>query len=30
LSNSINGADGLIVDDDDNIWVCAKSGDDRR
>src|SRR5207245_11624951 len=21
--NSINGADGVIVDDDDIIWVCA-------
>src|SRR5882724_12653132 len=26
--NSINGADGLIVDDDDNIWVCANQADE--
>ena len=26
--NSINGADGLILDDDDNIWVCANQADE--
>src|SRR5262249_52833209 len=26
--NSINGADGLIIDDDDNIWVCANQADE--
>jgi sugar lactone lactonase YvrE len=26
--NSINGADGLIVDEDDNIWVAANQGDE--
>jgi len=25
--NSINGADGLIMDADDNIWVCANQND---
>jgi sugar lactone lactonase YvrE len=25
--NSINGADGLIMDRDDNIWVCANQND---
>jgi len=25
--NSINGADGLILDDDDNIWVAANQSD---
>ena len=28
LTNSINGADGLIVDEADNIWVCANQGDE--
>jgi sugar lactone lactonase YvrE len=28
FANSINGADGLIVDDDDNIWVCANQADE--
>src|SRR3954469_5606175 len=28
LTNGINGADGLIVDEDDNIWVCANQGDE--
>jgi sugar lactone lactonase YvrE len=28
LTNSINGADGLIVDENDNIWVCANQGDE--
>jgi sugar lactone lactonase YvrE len=26
--NSINGADGLIVDEDDNIWVAANQADE--
>ena len=26
--NSINGADGLILDDDDNIWVAANQADE--
>jgi SMP-30/Gluconolactonase/LRE-like region len=26
--NSINGADGLIVDDHDNLWVCANQSDE--
>src|SRR4051812_42381265 len=26
--NSINGADGLIIDDDDNLWVAANQGDE--
>jgi sugar lactone lactonase YvrE len=26
--NSINGADGLIIDDQDNIWVCANQADE--
>jgi sugar lactone lactonase YvrE len=28
LTNSINGADGLAVDEDDNIWVCANQSDE--
>src|SRR2546430_17561010 len=28
LTNSINGADGLILDDDDNIWVAANQADE--
>jgi len=28
LTNSINGADGLIIDDDDNIWVAANQADE--
>jgi SMP-30/Gluconolactonase/LRE-like region len=28
LTNSINGADGLVLDDDDNIWVCANQADE--
>jgi len=28
LTNSINGADGVIVDSDDNIWVCANQADE--
>jgi len=26
--NSINGADGLLIDDDDNIWVAANQADE--
>lgn len=26
--NSINGADGLLIDDDDNLWVCANQSDE--
>jgi len=26
--NSINGADGLVIDKDDNIWVCANQADE--
>jgi len=26
--NSVNGADGLIIDDDDNIWICANQADE--
>ena len=26
--NSINGADGLVIDRDDNIWVCANQSDE--
>lgn len=28
LTNSINGADGLIIDEDGNIWVCANQADE--
>jgi sugar lactone lactonase YvrE len=28
FTNSINGADGLIIDDDDNLWVCANQADE--
>ena len=28
FANSINGADGLIVDDHDNLWVAANQGDE--
>lgn len=28
FTNSINGADGLMVDDQDNIWVCANQADE--
>jgi len=28
LAYSINGADGLIIDDDDNIWVAANQSDE--
>jgi len=26
--NSINGADGLVIDKDDNIWVAANQEDE--
>jgi sugar lactone lactonase YvrE len=28
FTNSVNGADGLIVDDDDNLWVAANQADE--
>jgi sugar lactone lactonase YvrE len=28
FANSINGADGLIIDEDDNIWVAANQADE--
>jgi SMP-30/Gluconolactonase/LRE-like region len=28
FTNSINGADGLMIDEDDNIWVCANQADE--
>jgi DNA-binding beta-propeller fold protein YncE len=28
FTNSIDGADGLIIDEDDNIWVCANQADE--
>ncbi len=28
FANSINGADGLVIDKDDNIWVCANQSDE--
>jgi sugar lactone lactonase YvrE len=28
LANSINGADGLFLDEHDNIWVCANQADE--
>ena len=28
LTNGINGADGLILDEHDNIWVCANQSDE--
>jgi streptogramin lyase len=28
FTNSINGADGLLIDDDDNLWVAANQGDE--
>jgi hypothetical protein len=28
FTNSINGADGLVIDDDDNLWVCANQSDE--
>jgi sugar lactone lactonase YvrE len=26
--NSVNGADGLIIDEDDNLWICANQADE--
>jgi sugar lactone lactonase YvrE len=26
--NSVNGADGLIIDHDDNLWICANQADE--
>ena len=28
FTNSINGADGLVIDEHDNIWVCANQADE--
>src|SRR6185369_2360397 len=28
FTNSINGADGLFIDGQDNIWVCANQSDE--
>jgi sugar lactone lactonase YvrE len=28
FTNSINGADGLMLDADDNVWVCANQADE--
>ena len=28
FANSVNGADGLIIDDEDNIWVAANQADE--
>src|SRR5439155_16562360 len=28
FGNAINGADGLIVDANDNLWICANQGDE--
>ena len=28
FTNSINGADGLMLDEDDNVWVCANQSDE--
>lgn len=28
FTNSINGADGLFLDKDDNVWVCANQSDE--
>ena len=28
FTNSINGADGLFIDEHDNIWVCANQSDE--
>jgi hypothetical protein len=28
FTNSINGADGLVIDDDDNLWVAANQADE--
>jgi sugar lactone lactonase YvrE len=28
LTNSINGADGIVIDGDGNLWVCANQNDE--
>lgn len=28
FTNSINGADGLMIDEHDNVWVCANQADE--
>jgi sugar lactone lactonase YvrE len=28
FTNSVNGADGLIIDDDDNLWIAANQADE--
>ncbi len=28
FANSVNGADGLVVDDDDDLWVAANQSDE--
>ena len=28
FANSINGADGLIIDEDDNLWIAANQSDE--
>ena len=28
FSNGVNGADGLLIDDDDNLWVAANQADE--
>ena len=28
FTNSINGADGLVIDEQDNLWVCANQSDE--
>lgn len=28
FTNSINGADGLVLDEQDNVWVCANQADE--
>jgi DNA-binding beta-propeller fold protein YncE len=28
FTESINGADGLMLDEDDNVWVCANQADE--
>lgn len=28
FANSVNGADGLVIDDNDNLWIAANQGDE--
>jgi hypothetical protein len=28
FTNRVNGADGLFVDEDDNLWICANQADE--